>query len=330
MAITIKTAHIRLAKTGLAYLGGAFALYWIFQFLAAIFTIFIKRGKSLRSFGPKGSWVVITGASDGIGKEYAYQLAAKGFNILLISRTQSKLEEISKDIEEKYKVQTEYLAIDFAANLDEDYKRIAASVKDKDVAILLNNVGKSHDMPVKFLETEEKEMLDIITINCIATLRVTQVVAPGMISRKRGAILNMGSVAGLTPTPLLATYSGSKSFLATWSAALASELKPHGIHVDLVNSYFVTSAMSKIRRTSVTTPNPKAFVKATLGKIGVNLTHTWGISTPYWSHAVMHWALENLAGLGTATVVQINKNMHEDIRKRAIKKKERDAKAAKQ
>ncbi|KAK6340746.1 hypothetical protein TWF696_009070 [Orbilia brochopaga] len=326
MAITIKTSHIRLAKTGLAYLGGAFALYWIFQFLAAIFAIFIKRGKSLRSFGPKGSWAVITGASDGIGKEYAYQLAAKGFNVLLISRTQSKLEEIGKDLEAKYNVKTEYLAIDFAANRDEDYKKIAASVSDKDVAILVNNVGKSHDMPVTFLETEEKEMLDIININCIATLRVTQAVAPGMIARKRGAILNMGSVAGLTPTPLLATYSASKSFLATWSITLASELKPHGIHVDLVNSYFVTSAMSKIRRTSITTPNPKAFVQAALGKIGVYLTHTWGISTPYWSHGVMHWALENLAGLGTATVVGVNKSMHQDIRKRALKKKERDAK----
>ncbi|KAF3942069.1 hypothetical protein ABW19_dt0202974 [Dactylella cylindrospora] len=326
MAITIDAHHIRLAKTGLAYIGGASILYGLFKVLAAVFNIFIQPGKSIRYFGPKGSWAVITGASDGIGKEFAYQLASKGYSILLISRTASKLEEISKDLQSKYSVQTDWVPVDFAANLDKDYDSIADHVKDKDVAILINNVGKSHDMPVPFLSTEEKEMNDIITINCIATLRVTQIVAPGMVSRKRGLILTMGSFAGLTPTALLATYSGSKAFLSHWSAALASELKPFGVHVDLVNSYLVTSAMSKIRRSSITIPNPKAFVKSALGKVGVYVGGTAGVVTPYWSHAIMHWALENLAGLGSATVIGVNKSMHEDIRKRALKKKERDAK----
>ncbi|EPS35425.1 hypothetical protein H072_11186 [Dactylellina haptotyla CBS 200.50] len=326
MAITFDAKHVRLVKTGLAYFGGAVLLYGLFRLLQGIFAIFIQPGKSLRKFGPKGSWALVTGASDGIGKEYAYQLAANDFNIILISRTASKLEEIGKDLESKFSVQTEYLPIDFAANRDEDYKKIAACVDGKDIAILVNNVGKSHDIPTPFLITPEQEMKDIITINCTATLRVTQIVAPGMVTRKRGLILTMGSFAGLTPTSLLATYSGSKAFLSSWSAALAAELAPSGVHVDLVTSYLVASAMSKIRRHSMTIPSPKNFVKAALGKIGVYVGNTAGVSTPYWSHGVMHWALENLAGLGSANVIKVNKSMHEDIRKRALRKKEREAK----
>ncbi|KAK6510798.1 hypothetical protein TWF506_009893 [Arthrobotrys conoides] len=326
MAVSVDANHVRLTKTLLAYFGGAFILYCLLRLLTAVFAIFIQPGKSLSKFGPKGSWAVVTGASDGIGKEFVYQLAAKGFNILLISRTASKLEEISKDLEEKYKIQTEYLPIDFAQNLDEDYKKIATRIGVKDVSILVNNVGKSYDMPTQFLITDETLIQDIITVNCTATLRVTKAVVPGMVARKRGLILTMGSFAGLTPTPLLAAYSGSKAFLTSWSAALACELQPHGIHVDLIQSYLVTSAMSKVRRTSLTIPNPKAFVKATLGKIGVYVGNTVGVVTPYWSHAVMAWALENLAGLGSATVVKTNKTMHEDIRRRSLKKQEREAK----
>ncbi|KAH0115638.1 NAD(P)-binding protein, partial [Aureobasidium melanogenum] len=258
-----------------------------------IASLFILPGTSLSKFGRKGSWAVVTGASDGIGKEYALQLAAKGFNIVLVSRTKSKLETLASEIQSKYtSVQTRTLAMDFSQNLDSDFEALKALVSDLDVSILINNVGLSHEMPVPFIQTPEKELKDIITINCMGTLRVTQIVAPGMVQRRRGLVLTMASFGGILPTPLLATYSGSKAFLQQWSSALGSELKPHGVHVQLVQSYLVTSAMSKIKRASATIPNPKQFVRAALGKIGRSggaqgIAYT---STPYWSHGIMHWA----------------------------------------
>jgi len=148
-----------------------------------------------------------------------------------------------------------------------------------------------------------------------------------MISRKRGLILTMGSFAGLTPTPLLATYSGSKAFLSHWSTALASEVRPKGIHVDLINSYLVTSAMSKIKRASVTIPTPRQFVKSALGNVGVyHVGGTSNVVTPYWTHGLMHWGMENVLGLGSKFLVDQNRGMHENIRKRALRKKEREAK----
>jgi 17beta-estradiol 17-dehydrogenase / very-long-chain 3-oxoacyl-CoA reductase len=272
---------------------------------------------------------VITGASDGIGKEFALQLASEGFNVVLVSRTRSKLEALAKEIESKYVgIRSRTLAMDFARNNNEDYNRLMALVDGLDVAILINNVGKSHDIPVPFVLTSTQEMSDIIAINCVGTLRVTQIIAPGMAVRRRGLILTMGSFGGLLPTPLLATYSGSKAFLQQWSSALGSELKPHGVQVELVLSYLVTSSMSKIRRPNMFIPSPKDFVRAVLGRIGRSggaqgTAHT---STPYWSHGIMHWALATFVGLSNSFVVDRNKVMHESIRRRALRKQEREGK----
>jgi 17beta-estradiol 17-dehydrogenase / very-long-chain 3-oxoacyl-CoA reductase len=248
--------------------------------------------------------------------------------LILVSRTKSKLNTLSSEIENKYNVRTAVLAMDFAANKDADYEALQKLVADLDVSILINNVGQSHNIPVPFAETPDDEMRNIITINCTGTLRVTKIIAPALIKRKQGLILTMASFGGILPTPLLATYSGSKAFLQHWSSALASELAPHGVHVQLVQSYLVTSAMSKIRKTSALIPNPKQFVRAAIARIGRSggaqgIANT---STPYWSHGIMHWALLTFTGTTSKLVIGQNKTMHESIRKRALKKAERDAK----
>jgi len=256
------------------------------------------------------------------------QLAQKGFNTLLVSRTASKLDALAAEISSKFAgVQAKTLAMDFAKDSAADYKRLAELVEGLDVAVLVNNVGKSHDMPVSFLETEDVEMEDIITINVKGTLKVTKIVAPGMVTRRRGLILTMGSFGGFLPSPLLATYSGSKAFLQHWSTALGFELKPHGVHTQLVIGYLITSAMSKVRRPSMMIPTPKQFVRATLGKIGLKGTAggMTGTITPFWSHSVMHWAIQELLGIWNGIVLDKIKVMHLDIRKRALKKKEREA-----
>jgi len=220
--------------------------------------------------------------------------------------------------------------MDFSKDDEKDYAALKKAVDELEVAILINNVGLSHDIPVPFIQTPDKEIKDIIGINCTATLKVTKLVAPGMVKRKKGLILTMGSFGGWMPTPLLATYSGSKAFLQQWSTALGGELKGTGVDVELVLSYLVTTAMSKIRRPSAMIPNPRQFVRAALGKIGrsggaQNMAYT---TTPVWSHALMQWWVENTVGLGSAIGLGVNRSMHESIRARALKKAERLAKKA--
>lgn len=217
--------------------------------------------------------------------------------------------------------------MDFSKNDDNDYARLKSVVDGLDIAVLVNNVGKSHDMPVPFAETTEDEMKDIININCHGTLRVTQLVVPGMIQRKRGLILTMGSFGGLFPTPLLATYSGSKAFLQHWSIALASELAPYNIHTELILSHLVTSAMSKIRRPSALIPTPKVFVRSALSSIGQQRAGGYPYTnTPYPAHAIYKWVVDNTVGIFSRIALGQNKKMHVDIRKRALRKKEREAK----
>jgi 17beta-estradiol 17-dehydrogenase / very-long-chain 3-oxoacyl-CoA reductase len=121
----------------------------------------------------------------------------------------------------------------------------------------VNNVGKSHTMPTYFAETMDQENEDIVTINVAGTVRVTRAVLPGMIQRsviplfaytttdrevdhrKRGLILNVGSFAGQVASPMLATYSGTKAFVSTFTCALAEEVRAHNIVVQNLNTYFV-------------------------------------------------------------------------------------------
>lgn len=217
--------------------------------------------------------------------------------------------------------------MDYSQDRDEDYQNLGQEIAGLDIGVLINNVGQSHSIPVPFLETEAKELQSIVTINCLGTLKTTKVVAPILVRRRKGLILTMGSFAGWTPTPYLATYSGSKAFLQHWSSSLAAELKPQGVDVHLVVSYLVTTAMSKIRRTSLLIPGPREFVKATLSKIGRGSFQVAPSTyTPYWSHALFLWVVERTVGPMSPTTVNINHKMHKDIRARALRKMEREAK----
>lgn len=173
---------------------------------------------------------------------------------------------------------TKTYAINFAHPDEKSWAGLASTISGLDIGVLgknesclfisrtqliyprlVNNVGKSHDIPVTFAETEVHEINDILTININSTLRVTQIVLPSLLAkfvfqyrppcrlvlirssvlRKKGLILNIGSFAANPPSAMLATYSGSKGFLTTWSQALGEELKEKGILVQLVNTFFV-------------------------------------------------------------------------------------------
>ncbi|MCJ1355248.1 MAG: hypothetical protein MMC33_005239 [Icmadophila ericetorum] len=311
------------AVIGVSYFTWKFLSFW-----RMFLSLFLWPGKSFRDFGPNGSWAVVTGASDGIGREFALQLGEIGFSVLLISRTTSKLEAVAAEITRRYPgTSTKVLSMDFVANDDSAYEKLQKEVDELDVAILINCAGRSHDIPVPFALTTKQEMEAIIATNCTGTLRMTSTVLPGMIQRKRGLVLTMGSFGGLLPTPLLATYSGSKAFLQQWSSALGAELRPHKITVELVQSYLVTSNMSKIKHTSWLIPSPRTYVESVLERIGRSGGASgWAYtSTPYWSHALVAWLLENFVGTTNKFVVGQNKDMHEGIRSRALRKAERDS-----
>jgi len=114
-------------------------------------------------------------------------------------------------------------------------------------------------------------------------------------SSRNGLILNIGSFASLTSSPLLAPYAGSKAFLQNWSQALSSELEGKGVDCWLINTYFVVSNLSKIRRSNFFTPYPNTYVRSVLSHIGLQcgaVAHPY-VSTPYWTHALAQWVVDH-------------------------------------
>lgn len=204
---------------------------------------------------------------------------------------------------------------------------LADTLASMPITVLINNVGVSHEMPVPFVLTSTQEMEAIVNVNVNGTLKTTKALLPAIVDRQsrdhsgdKTLILTMGSFAGMTPTPLLATYAGSKAFLAAWSTALSAELKAYGVDVWFVNSYLVTSAMSKVRKTSFLIPDPKSFVKATLGSLGVYRASPAPAQTvPYYSHALLAWIIQSASNM-QSTILDINLQMHESIRQRALAK----------
>jgi 17beta-estradiol 17-dehydrogenase / very-long-chain 3-oxoacyl-CoA reductase len=319
-----------LAASLILGLGATSLVRFCYRTLSVLLQIFVLSGQSLKRYGAKkGAWAIVTGASDGIGKEFAFQLGKAGFNVYLVARNSELLEAAAAEIASKYSVSTKTASIDFAKADDTAYQALSTQFQGLDVGVLVNNVGKSHAMPAYLADTPKEEMTDIVSINVNATLRVTYSVLPGMIQRKRGLILNIGSFAGAVPSPMLATYSGTKAFLATFTSALAEEVGQHGITVEHVNTYFVVSKLSKIRKASALIPQPGPYVRSVLSKIGLPCGAAYSrrpnTSTPYWSHALLDYAMTmiNMPSL----FISYTHGLHKDIRKRALRKMERESKA---
>ncbi|KAF8435359.1 hypothetical protein L210DRAFT_3648549 [Boletus edulis BED1] len=284
---------------GLVFTVGAFTVArFLLKTSLVLAQTFVLPGKNLKRFGAtKGSWAVVTGASDGIGKEFALQLAAAGFNILLVARNQAALASVAADIARNTagKVEARIQLIDFAKDDPATLNALKSVLHSLDVGILVNNVAKVHALPTYFVATTEQENEDIVTINVKGTLRVTHAVLPGMIQRKRGLILIVGSFAGQVPTPLLSTYSGTKAFLTTFVSALAEEVRSHNIMVQNLNTYFVATKMSGITKSSMMVPTAATYVHSVLSKIGLScgaaLSDRPDTLTPYWGHALLDYVI---------------------------------------
>lgn len=319
---------------GLLALGTLTFAKFLVKTLGVFLQTFVLPGKDLKKYGAgKGAWAVVTGASEGIGREFALQLAKKGFNVLVTARSKDKLDSLCAEIEQTTasgkKVQARALAMDFSKLDGPHWDAFNAGVENLDIGVLVNNVGRSHTFPSDFVDAPVEEVDNILTININATLKVTRTILPGMIKRKRGLILSSASFAGVTiVSPMLAPYAASKVFLASFNAALAEEVKGKGIDIETLNTYFVVSNMSKIRRATITTPMPKPYVKSVLAKIGLPCGALWTgrptVSSPYWSHSIVDWAMNTIGWTGL--FAHIAHNVHIDIRKRALRKLEREAK----
>lgn len=167
---------------------------------------------------------LITGASAGLGVDFARQLSAKGRRLVLVARRKDRLEALAAELGNARAVEAD-LSLDGAA----DRLMADLSAHGEDVDLLVNNAG--YGLTGRFAELDGKRQRQMIDLNCGALVELAHAVLPGMIERKSGAILNVASTAAFQPGPGMAVYFATKAFVLSFSEALHEEVKGQGVTV---------------------------------------------------------------------------------------------------
>jgi uncharacterized protein len=177
----------------------------------------------------RGKWALVTGASAGIGLEFAKQLAAGGANLVLTARRQDRLEKIAQELASKHAITSEVVAADLASA--DAPAQIFQFTHDRRIQIelLVNNAG--FGVYGEFGAANLASELQMVQVNCSAMVHLTHLYLPSMIERKHGDILIVASIAGFQGVPFFSIYAATKGFDLLFAEGLAEEVRPHGVHV---------------------------------------------------------------------------------------------------
>jgi len=174
---------------------------------------------------------LITGASTGIGAVYADRLARRGYDLILIARNATLLNELATTLSASTGRTVEALPADLTNKTD--LRRIEHRLKtDPTITLLVNNAGFGGVSTL--LDANVDDMENMIDLNITALLRLTSAVLPGLIERKAGAIINIGSIAALNPELLNGVYSGTKAFVLNLTQSLHKEVGDKGVQLQAV------------------------------------------------------------------------------------------------
>jgi 17beta-estradiol 17-dehydrogenase / very-long-chain 3-oxoacyl-CoA reductase len=189
-----------------------------------------RKNDLLAKYG--GGWAIVTGASDGIGEAMAYELASKGFSVVLMARSEDKLANVAKTCEERYGVQTKVIVFDFATlNSIEGVQTLEEILKDMkqlEISLLVNNVGKAN---ADYIHNHSAEsVFQMIHVNICSQTFMSVFTVPLLLSHyekteKRAAIINFSSSSAYDHDPLISVYAATKAYNQVFSICTAKEYK---------------------------------------------------------------------------------------------------------
>ena len=170
---------------------------------------------------------LVTGASSGLGREYARALAARGHDLVLVARRAARLEELRGELAGRYGTAVDIVVCDLAT--DAGLADCRAALESRDLAVAVLNAGFGSLGPFDEADREREDRM--VRLNCLAVVDLARQLLPGMRARGRGQIIVVSSAAAWHPVPFMATYSATKAFELHWVRALGEELRGTGVRV---------------------------------------------------------------------------------------------------
>jgi short-subunit dehydrogenase len=231
-----------------------------------------------------GKWAVVTGASSGIGRAMATELAAKGLNLLLVARRPAELEQVAKYLSARHGVETRMLAADLATA--PALTQIESETKDLDIGLLVAAAG--FGTAGNFLDAKMEDELAMLDVNCRAVMQLSLHFGKRFAERGRGGLILFGSLVGYQGTPHAAHYAATKAYVQTLAEALHVELAPKGVDVlssapGPVKSGFGARADMKMGAAE----KPETVARVTLNALGKKMTVTPGALSKFLTWSLM-------------------------------------------
>lgn len=231
--------------------------------------------KFTKKYGP---WALVTGASSGIGKEMATQLAAKGLNVVMVARRQNLLDDLRTKLIEQYHVEVMVLAMDLQSQ--DAITQLDAATRNLDIGLVIPNAGV--EIVGEFVDTDVHKNSALVQLNTIVPMQIANLFGARLKQRGNGGILFISSLFAYQGIPYVANYAASKAYILTLGEALNVELGKYGVDVSVLSpgltaTEMVTNMSIDFKKIPMFTMQPDQTVRIGLSALGNKATVVPGL-----------------------------------------------------
>lgn len=190
------------------------------------------------------TWALVTGASRGLGVDFARELAARGANLVLVARRQSELEKVKAELETKHGVAVDVIAMDLGTPGAPEKLHAKTKAMKREVGVLVNNAG--FGLYGDFLDIPWEKESAMLQLDIVTLVHLTKLYTKDMAERRSGYVLQVASIGAYQSTPTYASYSAAKSFVLSFGEALNYELKKRNVKVSVISPGITATDFLKV------------------------------------------------------------------------------------
>lgn len=236
-----------------------------------------------------GDWAVIYDAAEPVAKAYAEELARQGVSLIFVTQDHTAVRDSASSLSQTYGVEAVVVLADFCLDQSAS-KPIKDAMRGKDVGFLVNCLDQALASPRSLTDVPEQALMDLLNKNVAVATLMTRLVLPGMVERRRGAVINISSGACSRPLPGRVTLTASTGYLDHFSRALHLEYSRSGIFVQSLIPFQIasderqpSSSSSSSCREGWFVPKPEVYARHALSTLGVS-----NRTTGYWPHTLQY------------------------------------------